>query len=121
MRGKSYYLTTLGEWRRKAHRFHSSHFVQARFSSATGHSLEGAEAAAATSSVLVLVEGDEGIHNELQGNPGWESLPHPLGNRAVSDRVVAALIGHGVREGATTYEVVEAIARAHPVMRYQVF
>jgi len=78
-------------------------------------------AAAASSSVLVLVEGDEGIHNELQGNPGWESLPHPLGNRAVSDRVVAALIGHGLREGATTYEVIEAIARVHPIMRYQVF
>lgn len=121
VRGKSYYLTTLGEWRRKAHRFHSSHFVQARFSSAAGHSLEGADAAAATSSVLVLVEGDEGMHNELQGDPGWESLPHPLGNRAVSERVVAALVGHGVREGATTYEVAEAMARAHPVMRYQVF
>jgi hypothetical protein len=69
----------------------------------------------------VLVEGDEGVHNELQGDAAWESLPHPLGNRAVSSRVAAALAGHGVREGATTYEVAEAIGRAHPVMRYQVF
>ncbi len=121
MYGKSYYLTTLGEWRRKVHRFCASHFVQARFSSAVGHGLEGVEAAVATSSVLVLVEGDEGIHNNLQNDPGWESLPHPLGNRAVSDRVVAALIGHGVRQGATTYEVTEAIAKVHPVMRYRVF
>jgi len=69
----------------------------------------------------VLVEGDEGVHNKLQNDEAWESLPHPLGNRAVSRCVVAALAGLGVREGATTYEVADAVGRAHPVMRYRVF
>ena len=44
MHGKNYYTTTLGEWRRKAHLFTSSHFVQVRLSGVTHATPEGAEA-----------------------------------------------------------------------------
>jgi hypothetical protein len=121
MAGKAYYLTTLGEWRRQAHRFETSHFVRLDFVRVTGGTPERINAADAACPVLVLAEGDEGLHNELLGTSAWESLPHPLGNRGVSDRVAKALAGFGVREGATTFEVAEAAGNAHPLLRYQVF
>ena len=120
MSGRNYYVTTLGEWRRNAHRFSVSHFVRAGFLDVRGAGTEGAEAVTAASAVLVLAEGDEGLHNELLRDQAWESLPHPLGNRAVSDQAAKALAGLGVQKGATTFEVAEAAAKTHPMMRYQV-
>lgn len=121
MAGKAYYLTTLGEWKRQAHRFAASHFARLEFVGISGSGPEGIEAVEAACPVLVLAEGDEGLHNELLVNSHWESLPHPLGNRGISDKVAKALAGYGVSQGATTFEAAEAVGKAHPLMRYQVF
>ena len=111
MSGRAYYLTTLGEWKRLAARFAQSHWVVADpFAPVNG-----------ASHILVLVEGDESVHLELEGQPSFELLPHPLSNRALSERVIAKLSRHGVPPGATTFELAEAVARAHPLLRHRVF
>jgi hypothetical protein len=64
--------------------------------------------------IVAFVEADEGVHNTLAADPEWESLPHPLSNKPVSARVAAALAAHGVATSANTFDVAEAISRAHP-------
>lgn len=111
MTGRAYYLTTLGEWKRLAARFVNSHWVAADPSTPVDDA----------SPVLVLIEGDESVHLDLERHPSFESLPHPLSNRAVSEFAAERLAGHGVSPGATTFEVAEAVARAHPLLRHRVF
>jgi len=113
MPGRTYYLTTLDAWCRNASRFASSHFAHAAPALAS--------ASPASTLILALVEGDEGVHNALAADPEWEALPHPLANKPVSARVAGALASHGVAGGATTFDVAEAVSRAHPILRYRVF
>ncbi|MFZ0635823.1 MAG: hypothetical protein WA755_04860 [Candidatus Acidiferrales bacterium] len=116
MHGRTYYLTTLSAWQRHATQFAASHFVHAQSSAAIA-----AVTAANDAPILALVEADEGVHNSLDADPEWEALPHPLANKPVSDRVASALVSHGVTPGATTFDVADAVARAHPILRYRVF
>ncbi|MFZ0737855.1 MAG: hypothetical protein WA002_15515 [Candidatus Acidiferrales bacterium] len=118
MHGRTYYLTTLSAWRRHATQFAASHFVHAQSSAAIA---AGAPSAERDPAILALVEADEGVHNSLEADPEWEALPHPLANKPVSDRVASALVSHGVTPGATTFDVADAVARAHPILRYRVF
>jgi hypothetical protein len=71
--------------------------------------------------ILVLIEADEGVHLSLEDEPAFESLPHPLAQRPVSDAVQAALAPHGVAPGATTFDAAEALARIHPLLKHRVF
>jgi hypothetical protein len=114
MHGRTYYLTTLDAWQRSSPRFASSHFA---------HADPGASSSAPPGTIMIVafVEADEGVHNALAVDSEWESLPHPLSNKPVSARVAAALAAHGVAAGATTFDVAEAISRAHPILRYRVY
>ena len=111
MNGRAYYLTTLVEWRKHACRFGNSHWVAANPATAEGDSF----------TILVLIEADEGAHLGLERHSGFEALPHPLSAKPVSERVAESLSGHGVAPGASTFEVAEAIARTHPLLRHRVF
>ena len=111
MNGRAYYLTTLAEWRKHADRFANSHWVAAD----PGASQDDSQ------SILVLVEADEGAHLALEQHPALEALPHPLSAKPVSRHAAQALSAHGVAPGATTFEVAEAIARTHPLLRHRVF
>ncbi len=71
--------------------------------------------------ILAFVEADEGVHNALAADVEWEPLPHPLSNKPVSTRVVAALAAHSVAAGANTFEVAESVSRANPILRYRVY
>jgi hypothetical protein len=108
MTGKSYYITSLADWQRCAHRFAQSHWV----------TLDAPDAAA---KILVLVEADEGVHLALEDDPAFEALPHPLAQKPVSAAVQAALAPHGVASGATTFEATEVLARIHPLLKHRVF
>jgi hypothetical protein len=114
MIGKSYYLTTLGDWKRHAGRFANSHWL----------AVGGVAANVApddSSPILALIEADEGVHLALEDDAAFEALPHPLAQKPISGAAQAALAAHGIAPGATTFDVAEAIARAHPLLRHRVF
>jgi len=111
MKGRAYYLTTLEEWRRHAHRFGNSHWVAA----------DPAAEAADSSKILVLIEADEGAHLSLERHPGFEALPHPLSEKSVSAPIAENLAAHGVAAGATTFDVAEAVGQSHPLLRHRIF
>jgi hypothetical protein len=71
--------------------------------------------------ILALIEADEGAHLALQDDRAFEQLPHPLGQRAISDAAQAALAAHGVASGADTFDAAEAVARVHPLLQHRVF
>ena len=109
MTGRCYYLTTLGDWHRHSARFANSHWIAL------------SEAASESSPILALIEADEGAHLALEGDAAFEALPHPLAQKPVSEATQSALASHGIAPGATTFDVAEAVARAHPLLRHRVF
>jgi hypothetical protein len=111
MTGKRYYLTTLGDWQRHAARFANSHWL----------TLEPAAEHDETARILVLIEADEGVHLSLEDDAAFEALPHPLAQKPISAATQSALAAHGVAPGATTFEVAEAVARVHSLLRHRVF
>jgi hypothetical protein len=118
MTGKRYYMTTVGDWQRHAAHFSNSHFiVLAPESKANGSAAKGD----ADAKILVLIEADEGVHLALEDEAAFEALPHPLAQKPISEGAQAALASHGVAPGATTFEVAEAVARVHPLLRHRVF
>jgi hypothetical protein len=114
MTGRCYYLTTLGDWKRHAGRFTNSHWLAVN---------DGAANVAPDGStrIIVLIEADEGVHLALEDDAAFEALPHPLAQKPISGAAQAALASHGITPGATTFDVAEAIARAHPLLRHRVF
>jgi hypothetical protein len=112
MTGHRYYITTLAAWQRHAARFANSHWLAL-----------GGDAAAPgdATTILVLVEADEGAHLALEDDAAFEALPHALAQKPISDAAQAALAAHGVAPGATTFDAAEAAARAHPLLRPRVF
>ena len=115
MTGKSYYLTTLGDWKRHAGRFANSHWL------AVGGATVSNVAPDDSTQILVLIEADEGVHLALEDDAAFEPLPHPLAQKSISPAAQAALAPHGVAPGATTFEAAEAAARLHPLLRHRVF
>jgi len=118
MTGKRYYLTTLGAWHRHAARFVNSHWLalrQAETTDATSIAHNDA------TPILVLVEADEGAHLALEDDASFEALPHPLGQKPISEAAQTALAAFGVAPGATTFDAAEAVATAHPLLRHRVF
>lgn len=122
MTGKQYYITTREAWQKHAPRFANSHWIDLGSSwrgEAAGASVSaGAEAPA---QILVLVEGDEGAHLALEDDSAFEALPHPLAQRAISERSFAALAFLGVKPTAHTFDVAESAAHIHPLLRHRVF
>jgi hypothetical protein len=122
MTGKRYYITTRAAWQRHAGRFVNSHWIQ--LSSASGDGDAGGSSLVATeppARILVLVEGDEGAHVSLEDDPAFEALPHPLTQKAVSDRVQETLAPLGLAANANTFDVAEAAAQVHPLLRHRIF
>jgi hypothetical protein len=118
MTGKVYYITTVNDWQRHAARFANSHFIVLEpESTANGAPAEGD----ADAQILVLIEADEGVHLALEDEAAFEALPHPLAQKPISESAQAALSSYGVVPGATTFEVAEAVARVHPLLRHRVF
>jgi hypothetical protein len=117
MTGKSYYITTLGDWHRHAARFANSHWIALNSRAPNENpALPNADA-----KILVLIEADEGVHLALESEPAFEALPHPLAQKPISDAAQSALAPHGVAPGATTFDAAEALARVHPLLRHRVF
>ena len=116
MTGKSYYITTLGEWQRHAARFANSHFIALDSRVGGENATPGVDA-----KILVLIEADEGVHLSLESEPAFEALPHPLAQKPISDAAQSALAPHGVAPGATTFDAAEVMARVHPLLRHRVF
>lgn len=114
MNAKAYYLTTLGDWKRHAARFANSHWL------ALDDCSGGARPDDATR-ILVLVEADEGAHLAVEDDAAFEPLPHPLAQQPISQAAQTALARLGVAPDANTFEVAEAAARAHPLLRHRVF
>ena len=129
MTGKRYYLTTLGDWKRYAATFANSHWIALepsleptlRHSLRTEDQAPPVESAPAMAPILVLVEADEGMHGVLEDEECFESLPHPLSQKAISERVQRALASRGVAPGATTFDATELVSCIHPLLRHRVF
>jgi hypothetical protein len=114
MTGKCYYLTTLGDWKRHAGRFANSHWLAVS-------ETEANVAPDDSSPILALIEADEGVHLALEDDAAFEALPHPLAQKPISAAAQAVLAAHGIAPGASTFDVAEAVARAHPLLRHRVF
>lgn len=71
--------------------------------------------------ILVLIEADEGVHLALEDDAAFEALPHPLAPTSISDTAQSELAAHGVKPGATTFDVAEIVSRTHPLLRHRVF
>ena len=71
--------------------------------------------------IVVLVEGDEGVHLDLEDDPAFEALPHPLSQREISESAQAVFAPLGVPPGSTAFEATEVLARFHPLLRHRVF
>ena len=147
MTGRRYYITTLADWHRHAHRFANSHWlalsddndaiasrelgdatriVSDANTSALDAQPPGVPAAHHAHSsdatrIIVLVDADEGVHLALDDDAAFEALPHPFAPKAISHTAHEALAAHGVTPGSTTFDAAEAIARAHPLLRPHVF
>ena len=111
MTGKLYYLTSVGAWKRYAERFVHSHWI------ATGTN----EVINDASRIFVVVDADEGAHAALEDDPDFETLPHPLSDRPLSDASLQALAPLGIGHGDSTFVAAEALARIHPLLRHRVF
>jgi hypothetical protein len=109
MTGRRYYLTTLGDWQRHSARFANSHWLAL------------SDAADDSAPILALIEADEGAHLALEDDAAFDALPHPLSQLPISEAAQAALAHLGVTPGATTFDAMEAVARAHPLLRHRVF
>jgi hypothetical protein len=109
--GKLYYLTSLGAWKRHAERFVHSHWI----------ATEAKKAIDDTSRIFVAVDADEGAHSALEDDPEFETLPHPLSDRRLSDASREALAPLGIGHGDCTFVAAEALARIHPLLRHRVF
>jgi hypothetical protein len=105
MTGKRYYITTVEAWQKHAAAFANSHWI----------------ALEPPTTILLLVEADEGAHLTLEDDDAFEALPHPLAQKSISDATQAVLVAHGVAPGATTFDAAEAVARVHPLLRHRVF
>ena len=125
MTGKGYYITTIGDWKRRAGSFANSHWLllddgaSGASQTDSGHTVEQGiliDGLAESARILVLVEADEGTHGGLEDDAAFEALPHPLSQKAISDGAQAALAVHGVKRGASTF-----VARVHPLLRHRVF
>lgn len=130
MPGKAYYLATYGTWRRHAARFANAHFVvlDARSQPAdlsvvqqAARKPEAIAGIADATSIVLLVEGDEGAHLALQDDPTVIALPHPLAQKPIPEGAQTALATHGVAPGSTTFDAAEVLARVHPLLRHRVF
>jgi hypothetical protein len=111
MSGKLYYLATLGGWRR-----HAAHFVHSHW-----FAVECEKVVDDASKIFVVVDADEGAHNALQDDPEFEALPHPMTTTGVSEAGQKTLAPFGITAGANSFEVAEAMARMHPLLRHRVF
>jgi hypothetical protein len=109
MTGRRYYLTTLGNWERHSARFANSHWLAL------------SDVADDSAPILALIEADECAHLALEDDAAFEALPHPLSQLPISEAAQAALAHLGVAPGATTFDAMEAVARAHPLLRHRVF
>jgi hypothetical protein len=118
MTGKRYYLTTLDAWHRHAARFVNSHWLALSAAAAT---VAAGDVATDATPILVLIEADEGAHLALEDDTAFEGLPHPLGQKPISEAAQTALAAFGVAPGATTFDAAEAVATAHPLLRHRVF
>ena len=116
MTGKGYYITTIGDWKRRAGSFANSHWVLLEDA---GHDVPSD--VNESSRILVLVEADEGMHAALEDDQRFEALPHPLSQKPISKTAHAALAIHGVRSGQSTFEAAEIVGRVHPLLRHRVF
>lgn len=113
MTAKAYYLATLGDWKRHASRFANSHWLALDAPSETPPN--------DATRILLIAEGDEGAHLALEDDAAFEPLPHPLAQQPLSATALAALARLGVAPSATTFDVAEAAARVHPLLRHRVF
>jgi len=128
MTGKGYYITTIGDWKRRAGAFATSHWLllddggaQAESDGQLGENGVSVDELNDAARILALVEADEGTHGSLEDDASFEALPHPLSQKAISDGAQAALEVHGVKSGASTFEATEIVARVHPLLRHRVF
>ncbi len=138
MTGKGYYITTLGDWKRRMGSFSNSHWLLLDAGGPASLEREGTSEAPVqrlalpgngasvdalneSARILVLVEADEGTHGSLEDDAAFEALPHPLAQKAISDGAQAALAVHGVKSGASTFEATEIVASVHPLLRHRVF
>ena len=115
MRGRRYYLTTVGAWRRHAGRYAETHFV------AVGAKNVAEDAANDATRIVALIEADEGAHLAMENDADFESLPHPLARMPVSQSVADALGQFGVERGDDTFGVAEKLAQVNPLLRHRVF
>ena len=146
MTGRRYYITTLADWHRHAHRFANSHWLALSDNDSAIASRELTDASSAVldvpantsgqqppgiaanheqpsvaTRIVVLIDADEGVHLALDDDAAFEALPHPFAPKAISHAAHEALAAHGVTPGSTTFDAAEAIARAHPLLRPRVF
>ena len=117
MTGRRYYITTLADFHRHAHRFANSHWLALTNANDATDSRELTHA----TRIIVLVDADEGVHLALDDDAAFEALPHPFAPKAISHAAHEALAAHGVAPGSTTFDAAEAVARAHPLLRPRVF
>lgn len=111
MQGRTYYLTTLSAWRAESAHFTTSHYVHA----------DSTSPASSDTTILALVEADEGTHNSLAQNPVWQELPHPLSAKIIPEAIANAFSSLGVTPFSSSFELTESVAKLHPILRHRVF
>ena len=130
MNGKRYYITTLESWQRRAGKFTNSHWLALSaaeagmgqgISASSSVSCEERLSAGTNGAIVVLVEGDEGVHLDLEDDPAFEPLPHPLSQKEISESAHVAFAPMGVRSGSTAFEATEILGKFHPLLRHRVF
>jgi hypothetical protein len=130
MTGKSYYITTLGDWKRYLAAYTNSHWFalgsgdsQSRPGATAGQETASSEAGdiSDATQIVALIEADEGTHGMLEDHPRFEPLPHPLSAKSISEDARRALAAHGIAPGASAFDVAEAMSRRHPMLRHRVY
>lgn len=127
MAGKSYYITSLKDWKRRVNSYAASHWVALPDANAddASNELPGERAFGASlpdsTRILVVIESDEGGHASIEDDRGFEPLPHPLSHTPLSTSAARALKQFGVEASDSALSVTEVAGQKHPLLRYRVF
>jgi hypothetical protein len=128
MTGKLYYVTTLGDWKRRLGSYVNSHWFALASVQSAGEEIESQPGPGSgelnvhdSAQIIVVIEADEGSHAFLEDDASFEQLPHPMSTKHVSSSATAAMMVLGVHPGSPVFEAVEVAGGFHPLLRHRVF
>ena len=103
MIGRSYYVTTIQNWKSQLGQLNGSHWL------VIDDTVEDP-------TIIVLISADENVHRSLQSSMGWTILPHPMSGNSIGVELAASLSKYGLNENSTTFDVANILQSISPVM-----